>query len=162
MEPSTMASTSSWRAISGSGRREPLSGHDGGTGDDAKIGDTGELSDELVGHAVGEVLLAWVAGEVLKRKHGNRADGGATVAMEEAGSQRMGAQGEYEDGNENGCAQRGDQPKSAPGFDRRRDGGRRRDLRRSRRRWASELEYREIGVGSVTSGSTAVTVAMNR
>ena len=56
-----------------------LVGHDGGAGDDAKVGDTGELSDELVGHAVGEVLLAWVAGEVLERKNGNRADGGATV-----------------------------------------------------------------------------------
>ena len=109
-----------------------LVGHDGGSGDDAKVGDTGELSDELVGHAVGEVLLAWVAGEVLKRKNGNRADGGATVSMEEPGSQRMGAEGEDRYGDEDGGAQGPDQPKLAARFNGRSDGGRCRGLRRNR------------------------------
>lgn len=108
-----------------------LVGHDGGSGDDAKIGDTGELSDQLVGHTVGEVLLARIAGEVLKRKNRNRADGGTTVSMEEVGSQRMGPQSEREDGNEHACAQRGGHPESAPGVNSRRVGGRGRDLRRS-------------------------------
>ena len=116
MEPSTMASTSSWRAISGSGAAGALVGHDGGAGDDAKVGDTGELSDELVGHAVGEVLLAGVAGEVFEGKDGERADRGATVSMEEAGSQRMGAEGEYSNGHERGGQQGDAQPKFAPRF----------------------------------------------
>ena len=70
-----MASTPSWRAISGSGAAGTLVGHDGGARDDAKIRDTGQFGDELVGHAVGEVLLARVAGEVLKGENGDRADG---------------------------------------------------------------------------------------
>ena len=95
MEPSTMASTSSWRAISGSGAAGALVGHDGGAGDDAKVGDTREFGDELVGHAVGEVFLGRVAGEVVEGEDGERVDGRATGSMEEAGSQRMGAEGEY-------------------------------------------------------------------
>ena len=122
-----MASTPSWWAMSGSERLGALVGHDGGARDDAKIGDTGEFGDEFVGHAVGEVLLARVAGEILKRQHGNRADGGATVSMEEAGSQRMGTESEYRDEDEDGGAQSDDQRKSMPRF-----AGNRRDGRLSR------------------------------
>ena len=108
-----------------------LVGHDGGAGDDAKVGDTGELGDELVGHAVGEVLLGGVAGEVVEGEDGERADGGATGSMEEAGSQRMGAEGEYRNAATRADAHSGGQPKSVPWFAAGTGCGRGRDLGRS-------------------------------
>jgi hypothetical protein len=133
MEPSTMASTSSSRAMSGSGRREPLSAMTEVRETTRRLGIRGKLSDKLVGHAVGEVLLAGVAGEVLERQHGKRADCGATWSIEEAGSERMRADCEHSKRDENEGTQDGDRPKSLPGSNSRRDGGRSGDLRQSRR-----------------------------
>jgi len=52
-----------------------LVGHDRSTGDDAKVGDPGKLCDEFVGHAVGEVLLRRVTGEVVKGENGEGTHG---------------------------------------------------------------------------------------
>ena len=48
----------------------------------------GELGDELVGHAVGEVLLGGIAGEVVEREDGERADGGRGVETTWRGARR--------------------------------------------------------------------------
>src|SRR5208283_4785301 len=51
--------------------------HHGGVRNDAQIVDRGEPSDECFGHAVSEVFLCGIAGQVLQRQHRQRLDFGA-------------------------------------------------------------------------------------
>ena len=48
--------------------------HGGGAGDDAEGGVLGEHGGELVGHAVGEVVLSGIAGEIVEGKDGEGLD----------------------------------------------------------------------------------------
>ena len=61
----------------------------------------GELGNELVRHAVGEVILRGVAGQIVKREDGKRADGGRGV--ETTGEQPRRRSEDEEAGSENGC-----------------------------------------------------------
>lgn len=49
--------------------------HRRAAGDHANLADDGKLRRELVGHALGEVVLAGIARVVVERKHGDRSDG---------------------------------------------------------------------------------------
>src|SRR3984885_9355851 len=69
--------------------------HGGGAGNDPEGGILGEHGGQFVGHAVGEELLIRIAGEVAERENGERGDRSVSVSIEEAGSQRMRAKGEY-------------------------------------------------------------------
>ncbi|TMQ70208.1 MAG: hypothetical protein E6K80_09225 [Candidatus Eisenbacteria bacterium] len=53
---------------------DALEAHGGGARDDAQRPDLGQVGDQRLGHAVGEVLLLGVAREVLEREHGDRLD----------------------------------------------------------------------------------------
>src|ERR1700678_3166780 len=48
--------------------------HDGRSGDNTKGRVLGQHGDQLIGHAVGEVVLRGIAGEVIERKNGQRSD----------------------------------------------------------------------------------------
>jgi hypothetical protein len=74
--------------------------HHGSSGDDAETGVFGEHRDQLVGHAIGEVVLRRVSGQVVEGKHSQGADDGLRVAMEQAFPQGVRAQGHDGDGNE--------------------------------------------------------------
>src|ERR1700739_849583 len=78
--------------------------HGGSTGNDPEGGILGEHRRQFVGHAVGEVLLIWIAGKIVEGKNGERGDRSVSVPTEEAGSQRMRAEGEYRNDNEHGGA----------------------------------------------------------
>ena len=95
-----MASTLRARAISGSDRLRVLELHGGGAGNDPERGILGEHGRQFVGHAVGEVLLIRIAGEIVEGENGERGDCSVSVSIEEAGSQRMRAEGQYRNGNE--------------------------------------------------------------
>jgi hypothetical protein len=77
-----------------------LVAHGGGEGDDAQGGDLTEAVDELFGHAVGEVLLGRVAGEVFEWQDGDGADvfAGACVAPPDQ-------QGGYGDDRQEDCGE---------------------------------------------------------
>ena len=89
--------------------------HGGGAGNDPEGGILGEHGRQLVGHAVGEVLLIRIAGEIAERENGKRGDRSVSVSIEEAGSQRMGAKGEYRNDNEHGDTESSDNPESVTG-----------------------------------------------
>ncbi len=61
--------------------------HGGGSRDDAEGGVLREHGGELVGHAVGKVVLGGVAGEVIEWEDSERGDPGCCVAIEGATSQ---------------------------------------------------------------------------
>ena len=76
--------------------------HGGGAGNDPEGGILGEHGRQFVGHAVGEVLLIRIAGEIVEGENGERGDRSVGVSIEEAGSQRMRAEGQYRNDNEHG------------------------------------------------------------
>jgi hypothetical protein len=53
----------------------------GSAGNDPQGGILGEHGRQFVGHAVDEVLLAWIAGEVIERNDGERRNGGLRVSI---------------------------------------------------------------------------------
>src|ERR1700722_10250156 len=103
--------------------------HGGGAGNDPEGGILGEHGRQFVGHAVGEVLLIRIAGEIVEGENGDRGDRSVRVSIEEAGSQRVRAEGEYRNGNEHADTEGSDHPESVLGFGSRWDDGRSRDLR---------------------------------
>ena len=48
--------------------------HDGGSCDYPQRADFSEVRDQLIRHAVREILLRWISRKILKRKNGNRPD----------------------------------------------------------------------------------------
>ena len=71
-------------------------------GNDAEGGILGEHGRQFVGHAVGEVLMALVAGEVIERDDGEGRHGGPCIPVKHMRCQRMRAEGEYRNGSEQG------------------------------------------------------------
>ncbi len=65
--------------------------HGRGAGNDPEGGLLGEHGRQFVGHAVGEVLLIRIAGEIFEGENGERSN--RSVSIEEAGGQRMRAEG---------------------------------------------------------------------
>src|SRR5580700_2536080 len=76
--------------------------HGGGAGNDPEGGVLGKQGREFVGHAVGEVLLIRIAGEIVEWENGERGDCSVSVSIEEAGSQRMRAERKYRNDDEHG------------------------------------------------------------
>ena len=107
--------------------------HGGGAGNDQERRILGEHCRQFVGHAVGEVLLIRIAGEIVEGEDGERSNCSVIVSIEEAGSQRMRAEGDYRNSNEHKAAQGCDQPESVMGPDHRWYDGCYRDLRSGRR-----------------------------
>lgn len=62
------------RAISRSGRCAFFVLHHAGAGDDAEIRVSRQHRRQLVGHAVGKIVLGWVAREIVQRENRERAD----------------------------------------------------------------------------------------
>ena len=92
MEPSRMPSTLSSRAISGSGRLRAFVLHGRGARDDAEVAILGERGDEFVGHAVGEIVLGRIAGEIVERKDGDRLNVHVGLGGKEKTAQAVGFQ----------------------------------------------------------------------
>jgi hypothetical protein len=61
--------------------------HGRGAGYDSESSILGQGRDEFIGHAVGEVILVGVAGEVGERDYGQGVDLGGVGGGKEAGSQ---------------------------------------------------------------------------
>ena len=70
------------------------------SGDDAETGVFREHRDQFVGHTIGKVVLRGISGEVVEGKHSQGADDGLRVAMEQAFTQGVCAQGHDGDDNQ--------------------------------------------------------------
>jgi len=73
-------------------------------GDDAERAILGEGGDEFVGHAVGEVFLGGVAGEISQRDYGDGVDLGGLIGADDAMAQEGNENGAYDeaDGDDDG------------------------------------------------------------
>ncbi len=134
MEPSTMASTPSWRAMSGSERREPLSAMTEVRETTRRLGI--RASSVMSSSVMPSAKYSW-AGSPERFWRGSTAI--EPIAARVSRWRKRAASGwgprvRYRNDYEYGRQQGGDQPKSAAGFNRRRGDGRSRDLRRTRRR----------------------------
>lgn len=75
--------------------------HGGGAGDDAERGVLSQHGDDFVGHAIGEVVLRRVTGEIRQRNHGDGMDLPGAGRGEEAVAKAGGIDGDQGSGHKN-------------------------------------------------------------